>query len=193
MIAKFNLSQSGRFVTFGIFCIFIASCEDLVDNKDKHFPLEERRKIKFQKGDTLTYRDQQGATFRLVITDILYDQRWTSRKGTNGPYNIIDRQSVYYDSADITSPAVPLPGSNIYTKQPDGHVTWEPDLYTIVGDDSPYYQETVTLNTRSFQSVFRLPARSVSKSGIITWYYSYAYGFVAFELNNGQIFSLDIP
>jgi hypothetical protein len=174
----------------------VAGCDgfiDLFDNRDKHFPLEDKYKIKFNKGDTLTYTDQFGATFQLVITEIKYDQRWTSRKGSSGPYNIIDRQTVFYDSANVIPPTPPLPGGNIYTQHPDGHVIWEPRLYTIVGEGYPNYYENITINSKVYTSVFKIMGESGAPGFITTWYYTYAYGFVGFERSNGQRFTLKIP
>ncbi len=179
----------------GVFLFGLAACSDffdMFDNKDKHFPLEESRKIEFRQGDTLTYADQGGAKFRLVITEIKYDQRWTSRKGTNGPYNIIDRQTVIYDSADFTPPALPSPGQKIYTIQPDGHVVWLPGLYWIVGEKYNFLDQ-ITLNAMVYQSVFKIPKETGPPADITVLYYSHAYGIVGFQRSNGQIFSLLIP
>jgi hypothetical protein len=184
-----------RFLLCGLLLSGLVACSDLFDmfdNRDKHYPLEDYRKIKFRQGDTLVYTDQHGAKFRLVIKEIKYDQRWTSRKSTNGPYNIIDRQSVYYDSADIIPPTIPVPGRGIYTVQPDGHVVWERGLYWIVGGNINFLDQ-LTLNATVYQSVYKIPEETGPPADITELYYSHAYGIVGFQRSNGQLFNLHIP
>lgn len=165
----------------------LSGCLDLFDVKDKYYPLEDKYKIKFNAGDTLTYYNQQGTSFQLVIDEIKYDKRTVSRKGSSGPYNIIERQTVFYDSVN-TNPVSYLPIRNIYTVQPDGHVIWEPYLYERTG----LFHERITLNSKNYYSVFQFSA-TTSSNKIIKWYYSFQNGFVGFELSNGQIYTLDIP
>jgi hypothetical protein len=181
------------YLCYGLLLLGVAGCDgffDLFEGRDKHFPLEDQYKIKFKQGDLLTYTDQFGATFQLVITEIRYDTRTVSRKGSSGPYNTYERQTVHYDSANIT-PATT--GANIYTVQLDGHVIWEPGLYSIVGDGDPSYYEEITINSIVYHDVFKVTGESRAPNFITTWYYSYAYGFVGFKRVNGQVFNLIIP
>jgi hypothetical protein len=177
----------------GLLFLGMVGCQDffdLFDNKDKHFPLEEKYRIKFKEGDTLKYLDQKGNTFQMVISKIVYDNRTVSRKGSSGPYDIIDRETVHYDSALINLPVVPMAGRNIYTVHPDGYVIWEPGLYGLGG---ALFYEQITLNSNVYNSVFKYSGNPRPPAYITTWYYSYAYGFVGFELQNGQLFTLMTP
>ncbi len=170
----------------------MAGCEglfDLFDNDDKFFPLEDQYKIKFNQGDTLTYTDQSGTIFRLVISEIRYTTHARSRKGSSGPYNIFERQAVYYDSVFSSSAT----WGGIFTQQPTGYVNWPPGLYgTGVGGEFNYHEQ-VTLNSKVYRAVYKLEGESRAPGFITTWYYSYAYGFVAFDRSNGQLFTLEIP
>lgn len=162
---------------------------DLFDTKDKYYPLEDKYKIKFEIGDTLTYLDGSNNSFQLVISK-RYDKRTTSRKGSSGPYNIIDREHVYYDSV-VYDPNQSSPVGNIYTVMPDGNIIWTPSLYTRVGD--PFY-EKITLNSRVYYSVYEFVSNyPIASNKITKWYYSHHDGFVGFELSTGQLFTLITP
>lgn len=192
-MASVKTNPFSLYLWYGLLLIGIAGCEglfDLFEGQDKYYSLDDQYKIKFNQGDILNYTDQSGATFQLVITEIRYNTHTISRKGSSGPYNIYERQTVHYDTANITPSTT---GGNIYTVQRDGHVSWEPGLYAGVGEGSPDYHEKITINSKVYYSVFRMKGDPRAPNFITTWYYSYAYGFVAFECNNGQVFTLDIP
>ncbi len=118
-----SIHPISQYLLYGVLLIGVAGCEGLFnmfDDADKHFPLEDKYKIKFNEGDTLTYTDQSGAIFRLVISEIRYDTHARSRKGSSGPYNIFERQAVYYDSVFTSSAS----WGGIFTRQPTGYVQW---------------------------------------------------------------------
>lgn len=189
-----TVSITRSFLFYCLFFICLVGCKDLFDpfdNKDKYFPVEEKYKIKFNQGDTLKYLDQHQNTFQLVISKVIYSTREVSRKGSGGPYDYIDRQTVYYDSAFMNPPPPPppplLPMLNIYTVHPDGHVIWEPGLY---GRSDATYYDQIMLNSIVYNSVFKYSGEPKAPAFITTWYYSYSNGFIGFKLENGQLFTL---
>ncbi len=191
MILGNNLNA--RFILMGVLLLSLAGCSDffdLFDTKDKYYALDDAYKVKFKEGDILTYDNHQGTLFKLVVAEIKYTERIVSRKGSSGPYDHYEYETVYYDSV-IFNPISYSPIRNIYSMQAQGHVYWEPNLYER--DTDAIFHEQITLNSIVYHSVFKFSGTPAPTNNIVTWYYTRHYGFVAFELNNGQLFTLDIP
>jgi hypothetical protein len=172
--------------------ILAASCDEWFDRKDKFYPLDEKKKVVWHVGDTLTYTNSQGSVFQLRVIALENQQWYTSRYSSKAPYDIAEYQTVSYDSTVWYSKA-PNRG-RIWTTTRGDRVEWPPQLYARVGIDDTYHAELVLNGTNVYRDAYEFaPGNVPAGTGNITkWYYSYSYGFVGFELKNGEVYALKI-
>jgi hypothetical protein len=170
----------------------LTGCDDLFDNDDHYFPLNDKYRIAFNAGEVLKYRNSLGDEFQLKIMESSIRTRKEGRKGSSlkPPYDIYEYQLVIYDSVF----------KNLRTKDTQGIYTQNPYRSVVVWKNNLVYYnlnsiptQTMVLNGATYLDVFVFLASATttkSSNNIETWYYTYKYGFVGFKLKGGEYYNL---
>lgn len=188
---KSSISIKWEVISFLITICILAACSIFIE-EDVYTSLDEKYKIVFKEGDTLNYINQFGDTFQMKIVDVHSYNIIHSLKGSGGPHGFIEQQVVEYDSLQI-NPLFPRPQYTARSEQSSGKLLWHYRLSNRIAYDAKSLTFK-TINGTTYESTFQIDVgAAVKDSDIITWYYTYKYGFVGFQLLDGQLFSLIIP